>query len=228
MASLTVNACIDRIAERLDDRDHVRWAKEELEKLVSDGQREIFTYKPELFNVMEVVTLSKGTLQTLPADGVSLLDVSRNMGVDKATPGRAVRVVKREIMDRESPEWHQATPSSTVRHYMFDPRNPRRFYVSPPQPAVLNGSVEVLYTKAPGEMISDQGMAVDEAWIGAIENFALSRAYLKNTEYTFNPQLAALFYQGFIAQMTGRSSAEMKLDPNLKNILHNAGREDVK
>lgn len=215
MGTLTATAVIDRVSTLLQDTDNIRWPVAELLLWISDAQREVGSYKPDALVITGAVPLVAGTKQSLPANGIALIDVVRNMGANATTPGRAPRLVMREILDAQMPTWHSDTPSAEVRHYVFDPANQRTFYVQPPQPSVSPGSLEVVYSAAPANITTaGQSLILDDTWISAVTNYVLYRAYSKDAEYAANANLAVAYYQAFITQMTGRSNAEAMLDPN--------------
>lgn len=215
MGTLTAASVIDRVSTLLQDKDHIRWPVAELLLWITDAQREVGSYKPDALVTTGVVPMVAGTKQSLPSNGIALIDVVRNMGANSTTPGRAPRLVMREILDAQLPNWHSDTTSAEVKHYVFDPANQRTFYVQPPQPSVSPGSLEVVYSAAPAAVTTEgQTLVLDDTWISAITNYVLYRAYSKDAEYAANANLAVAYYQAFIGQMTGRSQAEAMLDPN--------------
>lgn len=214
MGTLTTQAVVTRVATLLQDTSNVRWPTAELVLWVSDAQREIASYKPDAFVKTQVVTLVAGSKQSLPSDGVTLIDVIRNMGTTGTTPGRAPRLVSREILDAQLPTWHTDNPSAEVRHYVFDPANQKTFYVQPPQPSANQGSLEIVYSAAPSEVTLVGNLVLDDTWINTITNYVMHRAYSKDAEYAANANLAAAYYQAFVSQMTGRSVGETAHDPN--------------
>lgn len=214
MGTLSDAAAITRIATVLQDPSNIRWPADELRLWISDAQREIAAYKPDALVRTAVHPLVAGSRQTLPADGFLLVDVVRNMGTGGATPGSAPRLVSREILDAQLPGWHTTAPAAEVQHFVFDAANPQVFYVYPPQPATNQGSLELVYAAAPGEVAPGGNLDLGDTWLPAIVNYVLHRAYSKDAEYAGNAERAALYLQAFVGQMTGRSGAESALDPN--------------
>ena len=101
MPTVTVNSTLARAAVLLQDVSNIRWPLPELLDWLNDGQREIVLKKPNASIKNEPFVLAVGTKQTLPADGVQLIDVVRNL------PGTAIRIVSREILDAQLPDWHE-------------------------------------------------------------------------------------------------------------------------
>lgn len=221
MATLTTAAVTDRVGILLQDPTAIRWPIAERLSYISDACREICSFKPDVFIKTAVHKLDSGTRQSLPSDGVILIDITRNMGVDGLTPGRAPRVVTREILDAQIPNWHASTPSPDVIHYTFDPQNQRSFYVYPPQPKTSQGSLEIAYAGTPSELNDGDLLPVDDTWMPALVNYTLYRCYSKDAEYAANGSLAAAYYQAFTSQIAGRVNAEVAFDINRNSPLVN-------
>jgi hypothetical protein len=209
MGTITTQAVVTRVSNLLNDTTNVRWTVPELLMWISDAQREICLYKPDACVKTLVLSLAEGTKQALPSDGVTLLDITRNMGISGSVPGRSVRLVTREILDAQIPHWHSSAPSAEVKHYTHDRQNQKVFYVYPPQPSSGRGSLEVSYAAIPGELTISNTITVDDTWQSTLINYTLYRAYSKEAEYTINPQLAAAYYQAFIMLLTGKTQAEV-------------------
>jgi hypothetical protein len=68
-----------RAAEILKDEMGILWPQSSLLEHVNDGQREIVNVRPEAATRVVVAQLDAGDQQTLPADGVRLVDIPRNL-----------------------------------------------------------------------------------------------------------------------------------------------------
>ena len=214
MAAIQVNDVVVRVGQLLQDTTHIRWPLAEKLQYITDAVREVCFYKPDACVKTAVANLVAGTKQAIPAEGTTLIDIVRNMGVGGATPGSAPRAVTREILDAQMPMWHAATASAEVKHFVFDPQNQKVFYVYPPQPAVNPGSLELVYSAEPANATENGTLDLDGTWLPAIVNYALYRCYSKDAEYAANANLAAAYYQAFNAQMVGRTNAEAATDVN--------------
>jgi len=85
---MQAKAILDKAEVLLLDPTNVRWPRNQLLDYLNDGQREVVIYRPDASMEDRVVALvDASTRQTLPANGLRLLDVVRNMGTDGATPG---------------------------------------------------------------------------------------------------------------------------------------------
>ncbi len=213
MAAIQVNDVVTRVAQLLQDTTHIRWPLAEKLQYITDAAREVCFFKPDACVKTSVVSLVAGTKQGIPADGTTLIDIVRNMGVGGATPGSAPRAVTREILDAQMPNWHASTPGAEVKHYTFDPQNQKVFYVYPPQPSSGTGSLEVVYAAEPTEAVEGGSLGLDSTWVPAVVNYTLYRCHSKDAEYAANANLAVAYYQAFNAQLVGRGNAEGAADP---------------
>lgn len=215
MATIAVTDIINRAATLLQDPTNIRWPQAELLDWVNDGQREIALFKPNAFVKNTGVQLAAGTRQTIPTDGVSLVDIVRNLGADGMTSGRAVRVVSREILDSQIPNWHSDTPSNAVKHFTYTPLDPKHFYVYPPQPDISRGYVEMVYVAYPTNCTLSSTISLDDIYMSALLNYVLYRAYSKDAEFAANAAAASSYYQTFQGILTGKITAEGASNPNV-------------
>lgn len=203
---------IDRVRNILQDTTGVRWVDSELIQWINDAQREVVMYRPEAYSVNTNFQMTAGqTKQTLPVAALRLLDVVRNLG-NGATPGRAIRIINREIMDAQRPNWHSDTAEAEVKHYMFDSRDPRTFYVYPkPSSAYW---VELVYTAVPTTLTSTTGaITVRDDFANALVDYVCFRAYTKDAEYAANGQRALAHYQAFATAMGIKSQVDAAFGP---------------
>lgn len=183
MPTLTGQSIVSKVQIVLQDTTGVRWPDTtELLGWVNSAQREISVYRPDACTTTATLTCAAGTLQTLPAAALALVDVVRNAS------GNAVRKVPREILDAQRPGWHTESQAAT-KHFMYDPRVPKQFYVYPP--AVSNAQLTVRYQTAPTDLGSlASTISVDDVYEPAIIDYVLWRAYSKDADYTANQERA--------------------------------------
>lgn len=218
--SVSVQSIVDRVQITLQDTTGVRWpVTSELVLWVNDAQREIALFKPDASAKNTTVTLVAGTKQSIPNDGNRLLRVVRNMSaaVD-GTGARAVRIVDREVLDAQSPTWHDPTVTgdaahgAIVKHYIYDDTNPTNFYVYPG----VTGSafVEIIYSANPVSVTQSDNLDIPDIYGNAVVNYVLYSAYMKDAEYAGNSQRAANHYQLFMSSITGKSQIDAVTNPN--------------
>lgn len=214
MATLTAQSVIDKAQIILQDTTGIRWPDAELLGWLNDGQREIVLYKPNAYVKNSAVALVPGTKQELPGDGVQLIEVVRNMGTNGTTPGKAIRITIREILDAQLPDWHFSEPSAVVKHYMYSLLDPKHFYVFPPQPNTSPGYVELIYGASPAEATLVSTITLDDIYQTVLVDYILYRAYSKDSEYSADSARANLHQAAYMAGLTGKAKVEMGVNPN--------------
>ena len=201
MATITARSVVDKARILIHDQTGVRWPDSELVGWLNDGQREIVILKPNACVKNESIQLVAGTKQSIPADGVQFAVLRRNMGADGNTPGRAITLVPRQILDEQTPDWHFISGSAEAIHYVFEDRDPKHFYVFPPQPA-QPGYAEIIYSCAPTDIDAaqiDSGalISIDDIYAGALVDYLVYRAFTKDAEYAANDGRADKSYARF-------------------------------
>lgn len=217
--AVTVASVISRVEKILQDTTNVRWPETELVLWVNDAQREIALLKPDASAANETITLASGTKQSIPTGGNRLLRVVRNMSAGSGGTGkRAVRLVSREILDAQSPDWHDpsvggdAAHTNVVKHYIYDDQNPRNFYVYPGVSG--NAYLEVIYSANPTAVTASDNLSIPDIYANAVMNYVLYMAYMKDAEYASNNQRASSHYQLFTASVMGKAQIDVVSNPN--------------
>ena len=166
-------------------------------------------------------SLATGTEQAVP--GLTLIKVVRNMSSnqDGATGGRAVRLVDSDTLNSIEPDWHNPTVTgdaahgSVIKHYVFDPDDPKKFYVYPGVKSGLNAYIEIVYSDVPTDLSATSStIGIDDIYGNALIDYVLYRCYLKDAEFAGNAQRANTHYQLFMASISGGGQAKNLFDPN--------------
>jgi len=199
---IAAQSIIRRVVETLQDTTSIRWPVAELVRYLNDGQREIIVHRPDAMVTNAAVALVAGTKQTLPANGAKLIDVVRN----SAGTRRAIRICAREILDAQSPGWHNLSGVAEIVHFMFDPRDPKVFYVYPPA-ASTGASVDLVYSALPTDLTEPAAgtdfaavtgaISVPDIYSNALQDYVLYRAYTKDSQYAGNEARAQARYAAF-------------------------------
>lgn len=214
MGTITASALLGKAQTILVDTTGIQWDLPELLGWLNDGQREVLIYKTNAYVVNKAVQLATGTKQGLPIDGIQLIDVTRNMGLDGTHPGRVVRIAMREVLDASLPNWHTARASAECRHYMYNPLDPKHFYCYPPQPTAGQGYVEMVYAATPPDVAQlDNPISLDDIYQNPLIDYVLYRAYSKQTDGG-DAGLAASHYGAFTSALTGKTQGETIVNPN--------------
>jgi hypothetical protein len=230
--ALTAQSIVQRAVGILQDTTSVRWPVDELVRALNDGQREIVLYRPDSNTKVSTGTLVVGTRQDMTTmTGVStnnpakLIDITRNMAASSTK--KAVRLIAREILDAQTPGWHNVTGAVDVVHFMFDPRDPRAFYVYPPATALAQ--LEIVYAAYPTDVTAPTGsdytsvtgtIGVADIYGNALLDYILYRSYMKDSEYAGNAQRAQAHYAAFANSLGVELKATLMTQPNM-NVTYN-------
>jgi hypothetical protein len=223
--SVTVQSVIDRVQKTLQDTTGVRWpVVDELVLWVNDAQREIALLKPDASAKNTTITLASGTKQEIPNDGNRLLRVVRNMSsaATNSAGKRAVRIVSREVLDAQTPDWHDplvsgdAAHAAVVKHYVYDEQNPRNFYVYPGIAAASAAYLEIIYSANPNTVTQASNLDIPDIFGNAVMNYVLYMAYMKDADYAGNQQRAASHFQLFMSSITGKAQLDAMTSPNFE------------
>jgi hypothetical protein len=215
--AVTAQSIIDKVRTQLIDPSgsSSRWTDEELLSWVSDGQRAVVAYTAGSSSITYVHTLVAGTKQLIPTNGHQLLTVVRNMAADGVTPARATRIVTRDILDTQNPNWHTVSSSSVVQNYVFDLQEPRKFYVYPPNDGT--GKVEIVYAIMPQELTSGSDILVlQEIYQTAVFDYVMFRAHQKDSDFAAGQAVAQNYLQLFLSYVTQNEQGELSNNPNLQ------------
>lgn len=208
---------LKRVVDQLMDATNVRWSAAELVRYLNDGQKEILIYRPDATGTTLTVNLAAGAKQMLPEGAFKLLDVVRNTGGTKA----AVRKIDQKLLDAQLPEWYNGSTSTVVKHYMYDVRDPRVFYVYPP--AAVGAAIEVFYSVYPTAIAEPAvgaayttvsgDISVNDFYSNALIDYVLFRAFAKDAEFGGNAARAQAHYAAFQNGVGVEASATAVVSP---------------
>lgn len=223
--AVSVQSVIDRVQTTLQDTTGVRWpVVGELVLWINDAQREIALLKPDASAKNTTITLADGTKQDVPTDGNRLLRAVRNMSAASGGTGkRSVRLVQREVLDAQTPDWHDPTVTgdaahtNIVKHYIYDEQNPRNFYVYPGVSG--NAYLEIIYSANPSTVGQSDNLDIPDIYANAVMNYVLYMAYMKDAEYAGNNQRAASHFQIFTTSVTGKGQVDALTTPNMSGTM---------
>ena len=225
MATTKVVDILGRASIILQDSTNVRFPNDELLKFFNDAQKEVVLHRPDA-NMQNVnnFTCVAGSKQTIPTTGLRLVDVVRNIG------GRAITQVDRKILDETLPNWHETTADATrkIEHFIFDPADPKHFYVYPKATTAFN--LEIVFSAAPSDIsISDfssdtSTISVDDVYANSLLDYILYRAYQKDSEFAGNAQRSMMHYQGFTNALGIKTQVDAAVTPMPSSPDVNAGR----
>lgn len=218
--TIQAQSIIRRAVETLQDTTSVRWPVNELVRYLNDAQREVVLYRPDSMVTNATVTCSAGSRQKLPDNGSKLIEVIRNAA--SGSTKKSVRMINREILDAQTPGWHNIVGTVDILHFMYDPRDPRVFYVYPP--ATASAQLDIVYAAYPTDITEPSDGALYTAVSGnislpdiygnAVLDYILYRAYTKDSEYAGNAQRAQAHYAAFNNALGNEIKATVAVAPN--------------
>lgn len=254
VATVKVKDVLHRVSVLLQDdaTQFTRWPEHELVEWLNDGQVAITKFLPAACSRIDVVKLKPGTRQSIetiaaadckPGDGTTpgvpiygtqLLDVIRNMGVDGLTPGKAIRIVPRDVKDSQTPMWHtDPNTAGVVSQFTHDPRMPRYYYAIPPVPATPVVWAEIAYTAQPlaipntaaagseaykwTDNTSVATIGVADEFVDDLVNYVVARANMKPVNWADNNKAVA-FTNLFTGSLNAKVSALTGNNPNLRQL----------
>lgn len=253
--TILVKEVIRRISSLMQDDNpqFARHSEREIVDFLNDAQRAIFKYLPAACSRIDALKLAPGTLQSIesipaanckPGDGSApaapiigsmLLDVLCNMGAAGTTPGKSIRPITdgRELLDSVDPLWHTAT-DTTVLGFVFDPRMPRYFHVTPGVSSSTAVWVRAAYiaqplvipnTGTPGSEVyaigggSTVAITVHDEHVDDLVNYVCARLLMKNAQYSAATGMNAQAYAAlFTGSINAKAVAITGYNPNLQHL----------
>lgn len=218
--AIAAQSVIRRVIDTLQDTTSVRWPVNELVRYLNDGQREVILNRPDAMVTNATLTCVAGSKQALPSGGAKLIEVVRNAAA--ASTKRAVRMINREILDAQTPNWHNLTGTLEALHFMYDPRDPRVFYVYPP--ALTTTELDIVYSAYPTDITEPAdgaaytavsgNISVPDIFGNVLQDYILYRAYSKDSEYAGNAQRSQNHYTAFANALGLEVQATVGVAPN--------------
>lgn len=226
-----------------------RWTEVELVNYANYGQLAIAKYLPQAGSRVDSIRLQPGTRQDLtkilaanilPGDGsaaadtfgIALLDVVRNMGANGSTPGRVIRIVDRETLDNNDPDWHTRVGTS-VREFVFDKALPKVFWASPGVHGVTQVWADIAWLAEPKRIpaggeptaeiykydgLSTALLGIHDQFVEDLHNYIVAVALLKGSKNTTNAGKAQMHASLFINSINAQASVLTGVNPNLKQL----------
>lgn len=186
MGTILVSDIILKAGRVLSDETGIAWKNAEMLDWYNEAILDLVVKKPETLAIVETFECAAGTQQTVPANRLAIVAMGRNMGPALSPKNGNIPVtLSKEIMDRLCPTW-QGDSAKAVISAVMPSKTPRLFYVSPPQPAINPGRLEVTFSVKPTFVTADTAATeLEDLFMPAIVEYMLYRATSKDTE---NPQ----------------------------------------
>ena len=164
------------IREQLIDSRKVTWSDLTLLEALNEAQRTISFWKADAFTKLENRELVEGINQTLAEDGLAVMNVTHNV-----YSGSRVTLVDLELLEETNRFWPVTGMDRDVEHFCADPRDPRRFKVTPPNDGT--GEVRVLFGAIPTPLAAiGDTIALPDSYEYVLKLMTMAAAYRKNTQ----------------------------------------------
>lgn len=178
---------LDRASELLFDTARTRWTISELYKWLTDGLRTVVQLRPDAGAKRAALQLVGGTRQTLPADAVRLLRITRNLSHPAGVPGRSVIETTHEALNAEVALWHSKGSKLLVEKFAYDQREPKQFDVYPAMTGAdgtpVLAALEVIYAANPPVVTAlSQTLTLSDEYLSPLVDWVLWRALSKDSE----------------------------------------------
>jgi len=213
--AISSNDIIGKAQTVLQDTSATRWSTTELLSWLNDGQREICLLKPSVSATNQSVALVAGTKQDIPAGGLQVLRIVRNL-TSTGVGGKVVRVIGRDVLDTRQPMWHAATQTVVADHYTFDELDPRTFYVYPPNDGT--GHIETVYAVEPAQVAAGGTITIPDIHSNNLLDYILYRAYAKETDHAGNEQRSSQHYRAMTSALGVNIQLDSVTSPNMRTV----------
>jgi len=210
----TVADLLSEIEFEVHDIPHDTWTEDQVLGYLNDATREVVVAKADANPVRQVATLTPNkTLQTIPADGIEIMKIVRNMGDDGATPGRPIAIAEMDSLDALIPDWHLERDAEIV-NYMYEKRYGRNFYVYPGAHASTPVTVEMFYSAYPEIMTAADNFVLEDAYIQAAKHYTLYLLFLKEIDDPSSGGRAKFHLESFANELGIKLASEKEYQPN--------------
>jgi len=203
----TVRSILNRAAALLNDEEHTRWEESELLEWLNDGQRAVAKGPAtDVYVLRANITATAGTVQSLPSNGIRLVDVVKNV-----SGGRAIQQTDYAIVDVLSSVW-RAAAAGVAENFFYDERNPKQFEVYPPQAG--GELIEVVYNAQPGDATINGNIVISDMYADSLIDYIVYRGLSKDTEDSAaGLGRATAFYRAFLAGIGFKESVDTATEP---------------
>jgi hypothetical protein len=189
-------------AREIQDVSGRRWDRlDVLLPYLNLGILEVINLKPDSFVVPKDLPLSEGAIQVLPIEVFELIDFVCNVGADGKIGG-VITGIQKKSLDLTVPGWLSVTPDTEVIYGVVDRRDPKNYYIYPPQPASTTQLIRLKVTEQPGQVESIQqelkDLPFDASYQPALTDYIVYRVLSEETTIPNALAKSASFYNKFI------------------------------
>lgn len=209
--AVTLQDCITESRGILQDTDATAYRVSDADMVIY-GNGALFTialHRPDLFSTYGEITLTASeTLQSAPAASLRLMEIIR------VKAGRVVKECDHDDLDSYDVNWHTVTASASTKNWVRHPRDPNKFYVSPPPTAgvILIGQWAV----SPTIIAAGAAIPIPDAYKPIIAEYIVWRAESRDDEYVSSPR-AAMFLEVWKSNLGVSARTKATADSDVGN-----------
>lgn len=216
--TVSAQSIVFEVQRAHNDFAGVRVPASDIIVLLNRAQGDIHTARLDTTASLAEVVLVQGDIQTLPPEIAQLIDIP---GLANGTKS-AISKVDQALLDATAPNWRSQPPTSNIKHYIYDLRDPRTFYVYPP--AIEGTVLRAKYSAYPRDIDSPASpglsyttvsgsISLAPEWRTALLSLTLAYTYMSDLEGAKNTELAALYLQQASALLGVELQAKAAVGP---------------
>jgi len=207
---MLASVVINEVRRILLDASAVSYSPADLIAFLNEALRATTDVKKDLYTVTGEIPLVAGIVQTIPEDGVELIGITHNRD-----SGRVCTQVDLDLLQETNRFWPQDEPTVYVENWAFSPKNPKVFYVTPPNTGGSGVAVEGVYGAVHPEIVD----STDELLISSenqhlLVNFMLGRSYSISSK-RYDPTKEAYYMNEWKQGVGLKSTAQIAIAPKV-------------
>lgn len=201
---------IDEVRGILLDATGTAYQNSELLTWLNEALRATSNVKRDFYVKQGAIDLVAGVVQELPSDGLTVIDLIYNNHT-----GKVCTQCDMELLQESNRFWPADDPQENVENWAINPKNPRRFYVTPPNTGGSGVALMGSYGAVPPE-ITDVGddLSVTDDNQPILVNFMLARAYSKSSK-RYDPTKEAFYFNEWKQLVGLKSTSQIAIAPKV-------------
>lgn len=185
MGTILASAIQTKIATDIFDEGADRFVVADYLSWINEGQVQAVIAKHDVNVTNAAQVLVAGTKQSIGTTGLAFRKATRNMGTTGTAPGAPVYPVDMDQFSRRNRNWHTAPESATVQCYMYDPEDPKNFYVYPPQPSSGFGYLEIVTPTIPTAISAiSNAINIGDEYETVLYHYGMFKAHMDDAKYS--------------------------------------------